>query len=139
MRISLRRRAGRHSNQRGERYDSGTCYRAATYRPLRPWQVRERRFRLGRRGYDPVEVTEFLDRVAGDLEAAYRQVAVADREAAQVREALRRWQSEQAQARQARLNQPSLNQPSLNQPSLNQASVNQAEPHQRPANQGRHR
>ncbi|WBB54413.1 DivIVA domain-containing protein [Verrucosispora sp. WMMD573] len=138
MRIPFRRRrhdpghrgrpepshAARPGNQRDERHETGTCYRAATYRPLRPWQVRDRRFRLGRRGYDPVEVVAFLDRVAGDLEAAYRQVAAADRESARVREALRRWQSEQAQARQARLNQP---------------SVGQADPHQRPANQGRHR
>ncbi|GAA0398776.1 hypothetical protein GCM10009541_47250 [Micromonospora gifhornensis] len=114
MRIPFRRRAGRHGNQRDERHHTGTCYRSTSYRPLRPWQVRDRRFRLGRRGYDPAEVAEFLDRVAGDLEAAYRQVAVADREAARVREALRRWQSEQAQARQASL-------------------------HQRPANQGHHR
>ncbi|WP_433529380.1 DivIVA domain-containing protein [Micromonospora sp. CA-263727] len=110
---------GRHGSQRGERHHTGTCYRAASYRPLRPWQVRDRRFRLGRRGYDPVEVVKFLDRVAGDLEAAYRQVAAADREAARVREALRRWQSEQAEARQA---------------SLSQGPVDQ-----RPTSQGHHR
>ncbi|MEV6811380.1 DivIVA domain-containing protein [Micromonospora sp. NPDC051296] len=134
MRIPFRRRAGRHDtsrsarrgNQRGERSRArtGTCYRGATYQPLRPWQVRERRFRLGRRGYDPVEVAEFLDRVAGDLEAAYRQVAVADREAARVREALRRWQSEQAQARQA---------------GINHRPGDDAPAHREQANQGHHR
>ncbi|WP_433386864.1 DivIVA domain-containing protein [Micromonospora sp. KLBMP9576] len=61
-----------------------TCYRSAAYHPLRPWQVRERRFRptpFGRRRLDPQEVTEFLGRV---------------------RDALRRWQSEQARARNER-------------------------------------
>ncbi|MBX7265842.1 DivIVA domain-containing protein [Micromonospora sp. Llam7] len=94
MRIPFRRRAGRHGNQRDERHPTGTCCRSTSYRPLRPWQVRERRFRLGRRGYHPAEVAEFLDRVAGDLEAAYRQLAESHQEAARVRNALRRWQAQ---------------------------------------------
>ncbi|SCL29710.1 hypothetical protein GA0070616_3935 [Micromonospora nigra] len=37
------------------------AYRAAIYRPSKPWQVRERRFtRRGRRGVDVGDVTEDL-------------------------------------------------------------------------------
>ncbi|MFG2064694.1 DivIVA domain-containing protein [Micromonospora sp. NPDC048871] len=89
----------RSDEQRGE--SVGTCYRAASFRP---WQVRDRRFRLSRRGYDPAEVVEFLDRVADDLEAAYAQVAQSHREAARVREALRQWQAEWGKARQGGAN-----------------------------------
>ena len=88
-------RAGRGTTQPG-------CYRAANYTPLRPWQVRDRRFRttrLGRRGLDPAEVHEFLDRVALDLADVYRALGVSREETARVRDALRRWQSEQAQMR----------------------------------------
>ncbi|MEW2383075.1 DivIVA domain-containing protein [Micromonospora sp. NPDC047707] len=82
-----------------------TCYRSAAYHPMRPWQVRERRFRstpLGRRGLDPREVGEFLDRVAGDLAAVYDALARSRRETDRVKDALRRWQSEQARARNER-------------------------------------
>ncbi|MEU5941724.1 DivIVA domain-containing protein [Micromonospora sp. NPDC047548] len=81
------------------------CYRSAAYHPLRPWQVRERRFRptpLGRRGLDPQEVREFLDRVAGDLAVVYDALAQSRRETDRVKDALRRWQSEQARARTER-------------------------------------
>lgn len=64
--------------------------------------MRERRFRttrLGRRGLDPAEVHEFLDRVALDLADVYRALGVSREETARVRDALRRWQSEQAQRR----------------------------------------
>ncbi|ABP53985.1 DivIVA domain-containing protein [Salinispora tropica] len=87
-----------------------TCYRSAAYDPLWPWQVRGRRFRstpLGRRGLDPHEVGEFLDRVAGDLAAVYDALARSRRETDRVKDALRRWQSEQAQARRAVLDQES--------------------------------
>ncbi len=133
MRIPFRRRrAGRydarhtrhaaehtrqHDDQRGESHGTGTCYRGASYRP---WQVRDRRFRLGRRGYDPAEVAEFLGRVADDLEAAYRQVAESHREAARVRDALRRWQSEWGQGRQGGANQ----RPTYHRP-VDQRPVNQ--------------
>jgi DivIVA domain-containing protein len=63
--------------------------------------VRDRRFaltRLGQRGLDPVEVREFLDRVAGDLAAAYEALARSRQETARIKDALRRWQSQQAQA-----------------------------------------
>ncbi|WP_027659707.1 DivIVA domain-containing protein [Salinispora fenicalii] len=81
-----------------------TCYRSAAYDPLWPWQVRQRRFRstrLGRRGLDPQEVGEFLDRVAGDLAAVYDALARSRRETDRVKDALRRWQSEQARVQWA--------------------------------------
>ncbi|MDZ5446614.1 DivIVA domain-containing protein [Micromonospora sp. 4G57] len=83
---------------RAERGPS-SCYRSSTYVPLAPWQVRERRFRpirFGRRGLDPAEVQEFLDRVASDL-AAYLALGDSRQETARIKDALRRWQSEQAQ------------------------------------------
>ncbi|SBT47331.1 DivIVA domain-containing protein [Micromonospora auratinigra] len=99
MRALLR---GLRRNERPRRFPS-TCYRSSTYTPLSPGQVRGRRFRatrLGRRGLDPAEVTEFLDRVADDLASAYRAPGESRRETARIRDALRRWQSEQAQQRQ---------------------------------------
>ncbi|MEH0972381.1 DivIVA domain-containing protein [Micromonospora sp. CPCC 205546] len=66
---------------------------------MRPWQVRERRFRptrFGRRGLDPEEVHEFLDRVAGDLAAVYDALGSSRHETTRIKDALRRWQSEQA-------------------------------------------
>ncbi|MFF5174772.1 DivIVA domain-containing protein [Micromonospora sp. NPDC000089] len=72
-------------------------YRSSAYVPLLPWQLRERRFRLVRRGLDPAEVHAFLDRAAGDLDDAYRALRASRAEAARIRDALRRWQSEQAE------------------------------------------
>ncbi|MBQ0905032.1 DivIVA domain-containing protein [Micromonospora sp. U21] len=100
MRVFFRRA------QRRQRSVSGpTCYRSAAYHPLRPWQVRERRFRptpVGRRGLDPQEVGEFLDRVAGDLAVVYDALAQSRRETERIKDALRRWQSEQSRARNER-------------------------------------
>ena len=90
-------------NRRPER--RATCYRSAVYRPLRPWQVRERTFSsapLGRRGLDPEQVREFLDLVAGDLATVYDALAESRRETDRVKDALRRWQSEQSRARAER-------------------------------------
>ncbi|RIW44694.1 DivIVA domain-containing protein [Micromonospora endophytica] len=73
-------------------------YRSAVRPPLRPWQVRGWRFRacrFGRRGLDPDEVQEFLDRVADDLAAVYDALGNSVQEAVWFRDALRRWQSEQ--------------------------------------------
>ncbi|MGW4153752.1 DivIVA domain-containing protein [Micromonospora chersina] len=100
MRVFLRRA---RRNQRSVL--GSTCYRSANYRPLRPWQVRERRFRptrLGRRGLDPREVREFLDRVAGDLAAVYDALAESRRETDRIKNVLRRWWSEQARGRNER-------------------------------------
>lgn len=100
MRVLLRRVRRRQRSANGP-----TCYRSAAYHPLRPWQVRERRFGstpLGRRGLDPREVAEFLDQVAGDLAAVYDALAQSRRETDRIKDALRRWQSEQARARNER-------------------------------------
>ncbi|PWU50666.1 cell division protein DivIVA [Micromonospora sp. S4605] len=100
MRVFFRRARRRQRSVHGP-----TCYRSAAYHPLRPWQVREWRFRsapLGRRGLDAQEVGEFLDRVAGDLAAVYDALARSRRETDRVKDALRRWQSEQARVRNER-------------------------------------
>jgi DivIVA domain-containing protein len=92
----------RHARRRQRSVSGPTCYRSAAYHPLRPWQVRERRFRptpIGRRGLDPQEVGEFLDRVAGDLAVVYDALAQSRRETDRIKDALRRWQSEQARHR----------------------------------------
>jgi DivIVA domain-containing protein len=97
MRVFFRRVRRRQRSVSGP-----TCYRSAAYHPLRPWQVRERRFRptsVGRRGLDPQEVGEFLDRVAGDLAVVYDALAQSRRETERIKDALRRWQSEQARHR----------------------------------------
>ncbi len=80
------------------------CYRPAAHHPLRPWQVRERRFRsvrLGRRGLDPDDVRDFLDQVADDLATVYAELSTSRQETSRVKDALRRWQSEQARRRNA--------------------------------------
>jgi DivIVA domain-containing protein len=79
----------------------GSAYRSAAYRPLLPAQVRLRRFTtvgLARRGIDPDEVTEFLEQVAGDLARAYTELAGVREQNARIKDALRRWQSQQAQS-----------------------------------------
>ncbi|MEW2381625.1 DivIVA domain-containing protein [Micromonospora sp. NPDC047707] len=99
MRLLFRRR-GRH--ERTEPAHGSTCYRSASYHPLRPWQVRERRFRpsrFGRRGLDPDDVHEFLNRVADDLSTVYDALGVSRQETTRIKDALRRWQSEQARRR----------------------------------------
>ncbi|MFI6758972.1 DivIVA domain-containing protein [Micromonospora sp. NPDC050417] len=78
----------------------GTHYRSASCPPLRPWQVRARRFRtvgwFGRGGLDPDEVQEFLDRVATDLNSLYDDLAASRDETIRVKAALRQWQSRQS-------------------------------------------
>ncbi|MEU4477746.1 DivIVA domain-containing protein [Micromonospora sp. NPDC023966] len=84
---------------------SGATYRSGGYTSLLPWQVRERRFKpvgLGRRGLDPDDVYTFLDQVAGDMAAVYAALAASRRETAVIKDALRRWQSDQARDRDAR-------------------------------------
>ncbi|MET8363099.1 DivIVA domain-containing protein [Micromonospora sp. NPDC005194] len=103
MRVFFRRA---RRARRGQRSVSGpSCYRSAAYDPLRPCQVREQGFRptpFGRRGLDPQEVREFLDRVAGDLAAVYDALTQSRRETGRVKDVLRRSQSEQARARNER-------------------------------------
>ncbi|MFB9543405.1 DivIVA domain-containing protein [Micromonospora sagamiensis] len=74
-------------------------YRSRAYAPLRSWQVRRRRFRsVGpfRRGLDPADVREFLDRVADDLAELYDELNQSREETSRIKDALRRWQSEYA-------------------------------------------
>ncbi|MCT2278804.1 DivIVA domain-containing protein [Micromonospora chalcea] len=91
MRIRPKRR-----NARPPDSAPGGAYRSSSYLPLRPWQVRGRSFTTRRRGLDPAEVAAFLDRVAGDLAAAYAEVARSRDETARIKGALREWQSRQA-------------------------------------------
>ncbi|SCE79916.1 DivIVA domain-containing protein [Micromonospora viridifaciens] len=91
---------GLRRNERPAAGPTTTAYRSSAYLPLSPSQVRQRRFRptrVGRRGLDPDEVREFLDRVADDLAAAYRALGDSRQETVRIKDALRRWQSEQAQ------------------------------------------
>nr|WP_234361884.1 DivIVA domain-containing protein [Plantactinospora sp. BB1] len=81
--------ADRLSSVLGER-------RSRPYQPMRPWQVRGRRFRTTWRGLDPDEVSAFLDQVADDLGRVYAQLSNSQEEAARIKDALRRWQAAQA-------------------------------------------
>ncbi|MEU1808141.1 DivIVA domain-containing protein [Micromonospora aurantiaca] len=74
----------------------GGPYRSASYRPLRPGQVRGHSFTTCRRGLDPAEVAAFLDRAAGNLAAAYAEIARSRDESARIKGALREWHSRQA-------------------------------------------
>ncbi|MEV4656824.1 DivIVA domain-containing protein [Micromonospora sp. NPDC049301] len=93
-------------NQRPAR-ESGATYRSSTYTGLLPWQVGERRFPptgLGRRGLNPDDVYAFLDRVAIDMAAVYATLAESRLETVRIKNALRRWQTDQARARNERDN-----------------------------------
>ncbi|WP_412101352.1 DivIVA domain-containing protein [Micromonospora maris] len=97
-RIGRRLWAGRGGSVR-QTHEPG-YYRSAAYSPLRPWQVRGRQFqttRRWRRGLDPGEVREFLDRVADDLASVYDALGVSRQETARIKDALRCWQSQQAE------------------------------------------
>lgn len=86
----------------------GTNMRSAAYRPIRPWQVRNQRFRpagVATRGLDPVEVGAFLDRVAHDLGILYAELDRTWEQNHRIKEALRRWQTTQAMISQAAANQ----------------------------------
>lgn len=64
---------------------------------LTPMDVRRKRFsptRVGRRGYAPGEVRDFLSLVEVDLAVLYQELVSAREEAARMRTALREWQSE---------------------------------------------
>ncbi|WP_320067585.1 DivIVA domain-containing protein [Micromonospora sp. RTGN7] len=102
MRLNLRRlgwhqRRGRHQRSRPPNRPGN--YRSTSYSLLRPWQVRGRSFGwtpFGRRGLDPQEVADFLDRVADDLAAVYQALGDSRQESARIKDALRTWQSDQA-------------------------------------------
>ncbi|MER7168303.1 DivIVA domain-containing protein [Micromonospora sp. NPDC000207] len=89
-----RRRSGWWSNPPA----APGVYRSG-YLPVRPWQVRWRRFRtVGwfRRGLDPGDVHEFLRQVADDLTVRYDRLDQGREETGRFRDALRTWQSEYA-------------------------------------------
>nr|MDT0661389.1 DivIVA domain-containing protein [Micromonospora sp. DSM 115978] len=74
-------------------------YRSTSRVPLRPWQVRNRRFALTRRwrrGVEPVEVHQFLSRVADDLATLYAQLQRTHDENIRIESALRQWRSRQS-------------------------------------------
>ncbi|SDY21653.1 DivIVA domain-containing protein [Micromonospora pattaloongensis] len=88
----------RHS---GEEIPHGVYGGRRSQRVL-PGEVRRKRFRptrLGRRGLDPEEVHHFLNRVAEEMNALYRDLAVSEEQAARIRNALREWQTQQARHR----------------------------------------
>jgi DivIVA domain-containing protein len=93
MRALLRRILKRPG--RSEKPAAGE-YRSASYLPLRPWQVRGRRFGTTWRGLDPAEVAAFLDRVATDLAGVYAELGRSRAETDRIKNALRQWQSRQA-------------------------------------------
>ncbi|MBQ1022441.1 MULTISPECIES: DivIVA domain-containing protein [Micromonospora] len=70
---------------------SGSC-RTESCRLLTIRQIRERQFRQVRRGLDPVEVHDFLHRLAGDLARARRDLVLTNEENIRIKRALRRWQ-----------------------------------------------
>ncbi|OZV83104.1 hypothetical protein CA850_06300 [Micromonospora echinospora] len=89
---------GRHHRPLRQQPARGGLYWSAQT-PLRPSQVRGRSFglaRFGRRGLDPVEVGEFLDRVAGDLATLYAALDRVGDENERIKDALRQWQTRQA-------------------------------------------
>lgn len=92
---SVRRLAGLIRRRPRPRPDP-MIYRSASCLPLRPWQVRGRRFGTVRRGLDPAEVDAFLERVADDLAELYAQIGRSRDETIRIKRALRDWQSRQA-------------------------------------------
>ncbi|MFE9200775.1 DivIVA domain-containing protein [Micromonospora sp. NPDC007230] len=83
----------RPARKRPSRPPNGGWYRSETCRPLTVGQIRARQFRNVRRGLDPAEVHAFLHRVAGDLAAARRELALIQEENVRIKRALRSWQS----------------------------------------------
>lgn len=74
----------------------------ATYPRLDPHRVRAMIFRrasLPRRGLDPTAVYAFAARVAAELEARERDLAVVRAENIRIKTALRDWQSQMAATR----------------------------------------
>ncbi|MBQ1027484.1 DivIVA domain-containing protein [Micromonospora sp. C95] len=54
------------------------------------------------RGLDPAQVHAYLDRVADEIDRLHRELTTANTEAERIRQALRQWQSRNADGRQAR-------------------------------------
>ncbi|WP_375371990.1 hypothetical protein [Salinispora sp. H7-4] len=70
-----------------------------SYRRLRlrrPGEVRDRYFSVRRRGLDPVEIRDFLHRVADKLTTAQTALVAVREENVRIKNALREWQSAQS-------------------------------------------
>ncbi|MEU3456211.1 DivIVA domain-containing protein [Micromonospora sp. NPDC006766] len=91
--LNLFRPAARRATRPAPRPPNDGWYRSKYCLPLTVGQIRERQFRSVRRGLDPAEVHAFLCRVAGDLAAARREVALTREENVRIKRALRSWQS----------------------------------------------
>jgi DivIVA domain-containing protein len=99
MRVVLRRLRRLHRPESPIPGSGPTYYRSASYKPLHSWQVRTRQFRsnrFGQRGLDPDEVYDYLDRIAGDLDALRAELAASQAETKRIKDGLRQWQSRQA-------------------------------------------
>ncbi|MFG3578848.1 DivIVA domain-containing protein [Micromonospora chersina] len=80
----------------GRRDESPPPIQASRSQPLRPWQIRERCFNVGRRGLDPVEIRTFLHQVADELTVAQTALRAVQEENVRIKNALRSWQSTQS-------------------------------------------
>ncbi|RGC68350.1 hypothetical protein C5N14_14055 [Micromonospora sp. MW-13] len=67
-----------------------------TRQPLRPAQIRDRRFTVRRHGLDPFEIRAFLHEVADELAVAQAVVVAVREENVRIRRALHTWQSSQS-------------------------------------------
>ncbi|NBE82805.1 DivIVA domain-containing protein [Micromonospora rubida] len=67
-----------------------------TKQPLRPAQVRDRRFTVRRHGLDPFEIRAFLHEVADELAVAQAAAVAVREENVRIRRALHTWQGGQS-------------------------------------------
>ncbi|MEV1289391.1 DivIVA domain-containing protein [Micromonospora sp. NPDC049679] len=101
----------------------GYCARRAMR--VLPAEVRRKQFSLtkfGRRGLDPAEVDHFLNRVAEEMNALYRDLSTSQEHAGRLRNALREWQSQNAR-------RSAEDHPWRQQPSAYQRSTSMSPPH----------
>jgi DivIVA domain-containing protein len=82
-------------------YRSGRLYGTGRPRQLTPHEVRTRDFAPRRRGVDPGQVRAFQLRLADELAALHRELAMVAQENDRLKRALRDWQSRHARTCQA--------------------------------------
>lgn len=95
--------AGMSVQEQGRERCGGTVY--ARRGLLGPRQIRNAHFRwsrLGRRGFDPAEVRDFLARVATEVADLQAEIVRVRTESGRIREAMRRWQARQSPSRNER-------------------------------------
>lgn len=73
-----------------------TRRQARTREPLRPAQIRQRRFTVRRHGLDPFEIRAFLNEVADELAVTQTALVAVREENARIRRALHEWQGRQS-------------------------------------------